>query len=263
MNTIAGLLGEAEMHGLVDGHLEADRRADVLRRLAASAADRALVEAWQEQNDMIRAAFRDVESEALPVVLDLAPPRLRCVEGDLDRPLAPLRAPMREPPAAHRRNAFAGAAALLVVAVGMTGAWLISQGRYDEMQRVNLTPPADLESMVADRATSALNAAGRTAAPGRSRAHVPDFAADGLRLTDVSTQLGELGSLVLHYRDAGGGRVVLGLASAPDTAPTPPASVRGTIAWRRNGTAYALAGTLPAERLRKLARSLRDETGQD
>ena len=267
MNASAGLLGEAELHGLVDGHLEADRRAEVLRKLAASPADRALIEGWQEQNDLIRSAFRDVERETLPVALDLAPARLRCIEGDLDQPLAPLRAPLRETPAARRRTAIATAAALLVVTAGMAGAWLlISQGgRDDAVQGAAATLPAKLdatlEATLADRATTALEAGARPAAT--SLARVPDLTAAGLRLTGVSTQAGEPGTLVLHYRDAGDGRVVLGLAGAPDMAPRQASSLGRTIAWRRGGTAYALAGTVPAERLRQLARSLQDETGPD
>lgn len=270
----ASLLGEAELHGLVDGHLEADRRADVLRKLAASPADRALIEAWQEQNDLIRAAFRDVERETLPVALDLAPPRLRCIDGSLDQPktLPPIYTPARVPPAARPREALVTAATLLVVAVGLAGAWLmIGQGTTGQGNREDdaagatagataSSPPA-LEATLAERAASALERGGSAAdAPA---VHVPDLAAAGLRLIDVSTQPGAPGALVLRYRDAGDGRVVLGIAGAPDASTTQATAVGRTISWRRGGSAYALAGTVPPDRLRRLAQALQNEQGKD
>ena len=199
-------------------------------------------------------AFRDVEREPLPVALDLAPPRLRCIEGDgasdLEPPLAPIRTSLRETPRARQRHAVATIATFLIVAVGMLGSWLvISQaGRDDDSPAPIAARAVPPEVTLADHAPLGL-----------SSVHVPDLAAAGLRLTEVSTQAGDPASLVLHYRDAGKGRVTLGVASAV----AEPRSAGATISWRRGGTAYALAGTLPADRLRQLAQSLQDETGQE
>ena len=262
MPTGLSLLSEAELHGLVDGHVEVDRRADVLRRLAASPSDRALLEAWQEQNDLIRSAFRDVDRETLPVALDLAPPLLRCIEGDAYRPL---RAPRKR--ADTRRNGLAAAATLAVVATGLVGSWLmITQAARDG----GAVPQPTLESTLADRASAALDAAEPAAhaagasAPGLPTVRLPDLTNTGLTLTSVSSEAAEPASLVLQYRDDGDGRVVVSVSrTAQDAAPTTPSPVGKGLAWRRHKAAFALAGTLPPDKLRAIAAALQADAGQD
>ena len=91
----ASALAEAELHGLVDGRVAPGRRADLLRRLAGSPADRLVVEAWQDQADLLREAFREVPTEALPAALDLAPPRLRSVDVNRAHKTSASKAPAR------------------------------------------------------------------------------------------------------------------------------------------------------------------------
>ena len=82
-------VAEADLHAFVDGWLPVDRRTDILRLLASSRADRALVEAWQDQTDALRGAFAGVEREPLPAALNLSPlPHLRLADSATTSELA-------------------------------------------------------------------------------------------------------------------------------------------------------------------------------
>ena len=153
---------DGDLNGLVDGHLEPGRQADVLQRLKSHPADRARVETWREHNDLIRATFSEVTNEPLPVSLSLAPPpHLRCVSSDGRpspqraglvpppkpgqrseglRPGFALAAPVPESRSRRRPLAAMGATGL----VGLLGAWMI------------LTHPAATDPQTTSVATSSL-----------------------------------------------------------------------------------------------------------
>ena len=252
-------LAESDLHTLVDGRVEPDRRADLLRRLAASPSDRALVEAWQEQTETIRTAFSDIEHEPLPVALNLAPPRLRCVDTS-----PPLRPVGRIRGSDTRWGGVSAAATALVVMVGLAGSWLA----FGQADRDGADPaPATSEAVAADRATSAL--AADASAPLAATAalpivRLPDLSSAGLRLVDVSTQPGEPATMVLRYREDGPGRVAISVArSTPDFGPTPLGPLGKTVVWRRAGAVFAMTGTLPLERLQAIATSLQDDAGTE
>lgn len=227
-------LVEAELHGLVDGHVEPARRADLLRRLAGSPADRAIVEAWQDQADLIREAFREVSTETLPVALDLAPPRLRSV--DVDRP--------HKVGAPARHGGGAAITAALLITIGLTLSWMA--GSRD------------------DGAASAAHAADADRTTALPAFRIPDLSASGLRLTDVSSEAGEPATVILRYRDGGAGRVALQVArNAPDIGPMPLERAGKSLTWRSQSAAFNLGGTLPAERLRAVAVALQADQGSD
>ncbi len=228
------------MHGLVDGRVEPARRADLLRRLAGSPADRAIVEAWQNQADLIREAFREVSTEMLPVALDLAPPRLRSVDVDrLHKGSAP------KAPARHGGGAAITAA--LLITIGLTLSWMA--GSRDD----SAAPTA--------RAAGATDGDKTAALPSFK---IPDLSASGLRLTDVASEAGEPATVVLRYRDGGTGRVALQVArNAPDIGPMPLEHAGKSLTWRSQTAAFKLGGTVPAERLRALAAALQAEQGSD
>ena len=236
---VASVLAEVELHGLVDGHVEPGRRADLLRRLAGSPVDRAIVEAWQDQTDLIREAFREVPTEALPVALDLAPPRLRSVDVDrLHKGSAP------SAPARHGGGAAITAA--LLITIGLTLSWMA--GSRDD-------------GAIPTRAAAATDVDKTATLPSF---RIPDLSASGLRLTDVSSQADAPATVVLRYRDGGAGRVALEVArNAPDIGPMPLEHAGKTLTWRSQNAAFTLAGTVPPERLRAVAVALQADQGSD
>ena len=234
----ASALAEAELHGLVDGRVAPGRRADLLRRLAGSPADRLVVEAWQDQGDLLREAFREVPTEALPAALDLAPPRLRSVDVNRAHKTSASKAPVRH-------GGGAAITAALVITIGLTLSWMA--GFRDDS-----AAPAHVATAADDR-TAALPSF-----------HVPDLSATGLRLTDVSSDAVDPASVVLRYRDRGAGRVSLQVArNAPDVGPTPLEQAGQTMTWRSQTAAFTLDGTIPAARLRAVASALQADQGSD
>lgn len=259
----ASSLSEADLHGLVDGHLESDRRGDILRRLAASPADRALVEAWQEQNDLIRSAFVDVEKEPLPVSLDLAPPpRLRCIsriESAASKP-APV-----------RRAHIAGLATILLVAAGLGGSWMLLDAAAKDPEFANLQLRGTIDETLAGRAAQALDV-GASRPPRQAPAlagalpttTIPDLGPSGFSLTSAETEATEPASLVFHYQNAAAERLVISVARAPQDAPTmPPTAIGKTYSWHRRDNAFAIAGTVRPDRLRAIAVVLQGDSGDE
>ncbi|MCX8254302.1 protein of unknown function [Beijerinckiaceae bacterium RH AL1] len=239
--TQAGL-AEADLHGLVDGRVEPSRRADVLRRLAGSAADRALVEAWQDQADLIREAFRTVAAEPLPMALDLAPPRLRSIDTTRVNAERPRGTSAATSAAKTRAGGGAAIAAALVIAIGLTMSWMA--GSRDD----TVVPPA---------------AASDGAAATLPTFKVPDLSKTGLRLTEVASDADDASTLVLRFR-ADGGRVALRVSrNAPDIGAMPLERTDKALTWRTPTAAFSLTGTLAPERLRAVAVALQADQGSD
>ena len=277
MSAITSFLSEAELHGLVDGHVEANRRADVLRRAASSDADRARIEAWQEQADMIRAAFRGVDRESVPAALDLQPPA-RVIS------LAPVRSPLLERTGAHasaplmsdvpksRASAVVVAAStMLVIAGGLAGAWVIA-GSTPVVLRTAEASSGTVEDVLAQRTANVL-VSGKSSAAQSSPSNapsgapvampttsIPDLTSIGFTLSGAEAQPVEPASLVFRYRNTADEQIVIGVARAPlEWRKGLPDVGRDVVVWRVGGKAYAIGGTLRPERLRAIATSLRDE----
>lgn len=62
-------LSEEDLHGFIDNELVDERREVVLTHLSQTPADAARVEAWRQQNILLRAAFAQVSLEQVPVSL--------------------------------------------------------------------------------------------------------------------------------------------------------------------------------------------------
>ncbi len=232
-------LADAELHGLVDGRVEPGRRADLLRRLAASPADRAILEAWQGQADLIREAFREVPTEALPAALDLAPPRLRGVDPDRLQKVGATSAPARH-------GSGAAIATALLITIGLTLSWMA--GSRDDAAATAETAQASTTDAALPFPTF----------------RVPDLSKSGWRLADVTSDAADPATLVLRYRDAGGGRVALKIArNGPDIGAMPLEQVGGSLTWRSPTAAFTLDGTVAPDRLRAIAAALRTAPGSD
>ncbi|PPD08828.1 MAG: anti-sigma factor, partial [Methylocystis sp.] len=67
--TPSALIEEADLHALVDGELDPERRRKVEDHLLQHPEDAALVEGWRRQNAALRAAFEPVALETPPLSL--------------------------------------------------------------------------------------------------------------------------------------------------------------------------------------------------
>ena len=256
-------LAEADLHGLVDDRLGPDRRADVLRRLSLLPAERARVQAWQMQNDLIRGAFAGIERETIPPALDLArAPHLHDLAD-----LAPLSAD--NPRSSRARRGAATLATLLLATLSLGGMWLMltAGGREDGA----LAPlRGTIDANVASRATKALAVDARTrpvAQPGADEGLpttvIPDLSQAGFMLSGAESSAGAPAALLFHYRNANADQLVISVARSPGETSTMPTSLGHALSWHRHDKAYALAGTIGTDRLRDIALSLQEEPGQD
>lgn len=260
-------LSDGDLHGLVDGRLDPARRADALRALASAPAERAKVEAWQEQNDLIRATFAMVEEEPLPPSMRLvAPPALHCIPS----PVTPRAQPV---PTRPRRHLIVGTALVLVVMSGLGASWLLLQQSDEAPQIVDLDLRGPVEATLASSASEAVargperdSAAHATAAVSSSAplptTTIPDLSAAGFAFTSAETRAQTPVSLVFHYADRDANRVVVSVAQADGDSPIGEAGrtlvpVGKSLVWRQGATAYAVAGTIEPERLRTIAALVR------
>ena len=255
-------VAEADLHAFVDGRLTVDRRSDVLRLLASSRADRALIEAWQDQNDALRGMFASVDREPLPAALNLSPlPHLRLAE-----PIVP------ESDLARSRGngkVYVALATAAVLLAGVAGAWTLSStSGVDEVVDGSARP--SLEEGLATRAITDL-------AGGDGVAGTAPHASDGRLPTTTIPDLSRAGfgliraemavmpeSLVFHYENAANDRVVVSVAHAANrSSSAAPARIGAAWSWHRRDKAYAIAGTMPASRLHALAAALQGGDGLD
>ncbi len=264
------LVAEADLHGFVDGQLPLERRADVLRLLATSKADRATVETWQDQNDALRNAFAGVEREPLPTILNLAPlPCLR-IANDAFPPRLTL-----DPPKRGARSGRRVIAALSVVAVmlaGVAGAWTLreSAGR-DDVTETRFR--GSVEEGLAGKALAALDGlegaahglpkAARHAGAELPTTTIPDLGRAGFDLVRADAVLAPA-ALVFLYENAAADRVAISVTRAAQRHVLgPPARVSGAFSWQQRDKVYAIAGTMSANRLRALAVALQGGDGLD
>ena len=250
----ASLLSDADLHGLVDGHVDPDRRADVLRRAAASPRDRALVEAWQDQNDLICALFAGVEREPLPRALDLrTPPQLHAIPLDEAVPAAAAKP-------ARWRSVVMGAATMSLVTAGLAGSWYFS-GLPAESMRTPAVRASGGERMLADRTVAAL-AFGELDATSTAAiaeppptAVIPDLSGGGFTFTGAEARDVAPRTVIFRYRNSLDERVAIG-ATRSAAGDSEPAQRDGGFLWCGRGVAYAIYGTVAPDRLRAMALSL-------
>jgi len=69
MNSRNGQLAEEDLHGYVDGRLDAAQRAEVEAWLAQHPADAEKAAAYRQQNDMLQALFNPVLHEPVPLMM--------------------------------------------------------------------------------------------------------------------------------------------------------------------------------------------------
>lgn len=271
MTTGFPFLAETDLHGLVDGYIEPDRRVEALRRLAASPADRARVEAWQGQNDLLRSAFAGIVREPLPPVLDLtAKAQLHCIPAND----APIVAPpgVVEPVPSRRRRVGGAFAAVAVIAAGLWGSWaLLDQaGTDDALESATLRGSVDAALVARSSEAVKLAAAAPSAAPRRAAqslptTDIPDLHAAGFSFAGADIAAEPM-SIVFRYQNGGDERVAVTVAArgrAVDGAGrAAPVRIGNAYSWHKGNKAYAIAGTVRPGRLRALATALQQDDTQ-
>jgi anti-sigma factor RsiW len=265
---------EADLHGFVDGRLEPARQMDMARRLKSHAADKARTDAWREQNELIRATFSEVESEALPVSLCLtAPVRLRCVATDglsSNAQTGSVPEKSRFINELKRRRSPIFAISALVIGVIAAGTWMLGHPPA-AADRPTSAASRDLEGSLEARTMEAMT--GVTAKPPR-QAHgglpaitIPDLTSSGFTFTGISSEQSDPPALMLFYEDRASQRIVIGIAKTSQTneasqtnrlAPTPN---RHAVIWRTSGHTFALTGSIAQSRLNDIAASLQASLG--
>lgn len=265
-------LSDADLHGVIDGHIEAGRRTEILRRLAAAPAERAKIDAWQAQNDLLKSAFLGIEKEPLPPSLRLVPtPTLHCIpraETSIveERRLHPSRT--------HHRRALVGIASVLLIVGGLSASWMLIQSADKGPQlgdmRLRGTVDETLAMQTADAVeTDAARRVAKTATAepdippvGLPTTTIPDLTPAGFTFISADSPPSRPRSLVFHYRNAGAERVVVGVIRAPQVAGAGPTRIGRSFSWHRDDNAFAIAGTVRSERLRAMA-TLLQNAGSD
>jgi anti-sigma factor RsiW len=254
-------IGEDDLHAYVDGQLDADRRAEVVRHLNGDASAAELVAAYQAQRDMLRATFARA-AEPVPQRLDLS----RIIEARLRR--------------GRRTPWFAAASVLLALGVGAAGGWLLHApsvpGRTEramdllkqEALASNAVFAADRRHPVEVAGTEAphlkqwlSNRLDRTVSP-------PDLSSLGYQFIGgrlLATERGTSAALLM-YRDDHGRRLSLLLRPMAPDLHAGPSDMRGHpvngCAWIDQGLGYAVVGPFSDAELDRVADGIRAAAAQ-
>jgi anti-sigma factor RsiW len=245
MSGLTELADSADLHALVDGFIDRERRANTLRHLAGAPGDRARVEAWQAQNVLLRDTFSTIVREPIPPLLDLiAKPRLQCVaandsiaaNGEREGEAAVLRR--------SRRLGLAAVVAVLTFGVVVIALILPHQSPRDasEASTAERAIPVDIVGRGSPMPTTT----------------IPDLRPSGFRFSGAEIEAAAPGTITFHYRSEDGERITLQVTAEPDAATDTAADADGSFAWRQGGKSFTLTGSASTERLRQLGTVLRD-----
>lgn len=272
---------ETDLHALVDGELDAERRRRIEDHLLQHPEHAALVEGWRRQNAALRAAFEPVAHEIPPLSLKDAAARAPApAQGPIEtgaihwgRPGASRPAQRLDEIRANRRRqallstlltlltgaAVAGLAALVFASRGETphppiaaqftqnyaGRAALTYGTYVSDPRpveIDISRRGELVAWLKERVGFAVT---------------PDLADLGLRLMGgrVAPGVAAPAGLLLYER-ADGARVGLYFERAEAAGPAPPPRTGAgvtAIEWRAGGFAFALVGPLATEDMQAAA----------
>jgi anti-sigma factor RsiW len=273
----SGFIEESDLHALVDGELDPERRRKVEDHLLQHPEHAALVEGWRRQNAALRAAFEPVAHETPPLSLKDAASRAPVsTQGPIETGAIHWGRPGASRPAQRlddlraqrRRQAMLSTLLTLLTGAAVAGlAALVFVGRHETPR-----PPvaASLTQSYAGRAgltyaTYASDARpveidisrrGELAAWLQERvgfSSTPDLADLGLRLIGGRVAPGVAAPAgLLIYERADGARVGLYFERAEAAnAPQAPRAGQGVSAveWRAAGFAFVLVGPLSSEEM--------------
>lgn len=290
--SLSALVEESDLHALVDGELDPDRRRKVEDHLLQHPEDAALVEAWRRQNAALRAAFEAVAQETPPLSLRGAatrrpapPPGQRPIETGAvhwGRPSGSARSVRRldEIRQSRRRQAIVSSALALVAGAAVAAAGLFAFTKFSVAPRPAVVSPVTqgyaaragvtFSTYAADERAVEIDAGRREelAAWLRGRAgfgRLPDLSGLGLRLLGGRVAPGVAGPAgFLLYQTAAGERLGLyfervdagGAAPHPFGAPPRLAAIE----WRSGNMAFVLIGSLSPEAMQAAAERAASET---
>jgi len=280
LNT-APRIEETDLHALVDGELDAERRRKVDDHLLQHPDHAALVEGWRRQNAALRAAFEPVAHEIPSLSLRDAALRAPApAQGPIEtgaihwgRPGASRPALRLDELRANRRRqallsslltlltgaAVAGLAALVFASRGESPrAPIAAQFTQSYAGRAALTygtfasDPRPVEIDISRRGELVAWLKARVGFAG-----TPDLADQGLRLMGgrVAPGVAAPAGLLLYER-ADGARVGLYFERAEASGAAPPPRTGAGVAaieWRSGGFAFALVGPLTPEEMQAAA----------
>ncbi|MBM3550879.1 MAG: anti-sigma factor [Alphaproteobacteria bacterium] len=280
--TPSALIEESDLHALVDGELDPERRRKVEDHLLQHPEDAALVEGWRRQNAALRAAFEPVALETPPLSLREAaarPPAPPAGQGPIEtgaihwgRPGAAPR-PARKLDdirASRRRQALASTLLTLVAGATVAVAALLFLASRPPAQHPTLTIAATSYASRAGLtyATYALDGrpveidaahGGELLAWLQERvgfARTPDLTGVGLRLLGgrVAPGVASPAAFLVYERDDG---ARVGLYFERADAGAAPSGQRGqgvsVIEWRAGGFAFVLVGVMAPDAMQAAA----------
>ncbi|MGJ4854194.1 anti-sigma factor [Labrys sp. La1] len=248
-------ISEDDLHAYIDGALDEARRAEIASYLHAHPDIAARFGSYAGQRSDLRTAFAAIADEPIPTRLNLA--------HMIDMQRRP-----------HVSRWWATAAAILLLAIGGSGGWLLREmtsipqegvGALAREASANFSAYAsDTVRPVEIRADKATELADWAAERMGRRPVLPDLSKAGYRLMGgrvVSTPHSP--ALMLMYDDDRGGRLVmLTRPMAVDQDRAMAAHSEGKVdgwTWASRGMGYSLVGSMPAETLHPLADDIRKQ----
>jgi anti-sigma factor RsiW len=249
-------INEDDLQAFVDGALDAERHQEVAAFLETNQDAAKRVLAYQQGSTALRSALRPIAAEPIPSRLNLA----NIIE--------------KQRPAKQSRVAPMAAAAVILLAIGASGGWLLKG--YS-------TPPTEGVTALAQEASASYSAfAADRLRPVEVRADgggdlknlvsvtigasaiIPDLSKAGYRLMGgrvVPTPHGS--GLMLMYDDDKGNRLVMltrrmQLDQDKPMVASDQHDIRGW-SWARNGLGYSLVGAIGSKYLHTIADEIRSQ----
>jgi anti-sigma factor RsiW len=260
MNEEIPPIGEDDLHAYIDGQLDVGRRRAVEHLLQQDREAAQRVAAYQQQRELIRAAFAARAGETLPPKLSLA----RIIEQRTRNP---------------RGRWLVAASVMLALGTGLAGGWFLHSRPHPEraQQALALLEQEALTSHV----VYAVDGRHPVEVPGTEAPHLQQWLSKRLDRTVVAPDLSALGyhliggrllaterggaAALLMYDDADHHRISLLLRpmmpalQAPETI-IGKSGVNGR-AWIGNGLGVAVVATMPEGDIARLATQISTDLG--
>lgn len=257
-------LSEEDLHGFIDNELDDDRREMVQTHLSHTPADAARVEAWRQQNILLRAAFAQVPLEQVPVTLSCTfTPRLISMPS-----FAAAGSPARRRYTRHlqRRSlvftiaAFAAGICITLAAGFSVSAYKAHLAAAPSMRgpRLAVLATADLPAQAKTTSQTLLTVPG---AVEPALVLLPVLKSEGIELLRGEIRgRSDNPAHCLDFIDASGTPIVLCVSAAKLPANGDFQSLTtfdaNAVYWRESESIYALAAPLDHTRLMALAKRI-------
>ncbi|MFK0334833.1 anti-sigma factor family protein [Rhizobium sp. NPDC090275] len=249
-------INEDDLQAFVDGALDVERHQDVAAFLETNKDAAKRISSYQRDAAALRSALGQIAVEPIPSRLNLA----NIIE--------------KQRPAKQGRFAPMAAAAVLLLAIGASGGWLLkgySMPPTEGVAALAQEASASYSTFAADRlrpvevrADSGDDLRILASATIGGTATIPDLSKAGYRLMGgrvVPTPHGS--GLMLMYDDDKGNRLVMltrrmQVDQDKPMVPSDQRDIRGW-SWARNGLGYSLVGAISSEHLHTLADEIRSQ----